>query len=180
MIRAALALALLLCSGLARAADAYSAATLSVVPAASATDIFTITGSATKVVRVTEVSVQCTITTAAAVAVQLVKRSSANTGGTSTTPTAVAHDSTNPAATAVVRAYTANPSALGTVVGPVRATRETWLAPASVANAPRNPFTLYHGLSVVLRGASEVLAVNLNGATVTGGNCAAWATWIEE
>lgn len=178
--RVVLGAALALWAGCGFAADAYSAGILSLTTAASATDIFTITGSATKTVRITELTSQCTETTAGVVAVQLLKRSAANTGGTSTTPTVVPHDSTSPAGTATVRAYTANPSGLGALVGLVRATRETWLAPASVASASRNPFTFYNGLSVVLRGTSEVLAVNLNGVTVTGGTCALWATWTEE
>lgn len=179
-MRGLAAIALLLWAGIAgAAAEAYSASILSLVPAAAATDIFTITGSATKTVRVTEVNLQCTETTAGAVAVQLVKRSTADTGGTSSAPTRVPHDSTSPAATATVLAYTANPTT-GTLVGPVRATRENWLAPASVANAPRMPFTLYNGVPVVLRGVNEVLAVNLNGVTVTGGNCALWTAWTEE
>lgn len=180
MRRAALLAGLLLCSLPAIGADAYSAGVISLAPAASATDIFTITGSATKTVRVTEFTLQCTETTAGAVGIQLLKRSAANTGGTSTAPTRVPHDSTSAAATATVLAYTANPSGLGALVGLVRATRETWLAPASVASASRNPFTLYNGLPVVLRGTGEVLAANLNAVTVTGGNCAIWTTWTEE
>lgn len=174
-------LGLVLCaaSTVAVSADAYSAGILSLAPAASATDFFTITGSATKTIRVTEFNLQCTETTAGAVAVQIVKRSTANSGGTSTAPTVVPHDSASSAGTATVLAYTANPTT-GSLVGLVRATREVWLAPASVANAPRNPFTLYNGLPIVLRGTGEVLAINLNGVTVTGGACAVWATWTEE
>lgn len=170
--------ALLVCSTV-HAADGYSAGIISLVPVASATDIFTITGSATRTVRVTELSLQCTQTVAGTVAVQLVKRSTANTGGTSTAPTAVAHDSGSAGATATVLAYTANPTT-GTLVGVVRATRENWLAPATAANAPRNPFTFYNGLPIALRGTSQVLAVNLNGVTVTGGTCSLWASWTEE
>lgn len=160
-------------------ANVYSAGIIGLVPAASATDIFTITGSATRTVRVTEIWLQGTITTAGAVVAQLVKRSAANTGGTSTAPTRVPHDSANPAATATVLAYTANPSGLGALVGIVRPTREMVLAPASVSSAPRLPFN-FTGMDVVLRGTSEVLALNLNGVTVTGGNFAAWVTWVEE
>jgi hypothetical protein len=161
------------------AAEGYSAGILALTPAALATDIFTVTGSATKTVRVVEISLQCTETTAGTVAVQLVKRSTADTGGTSTAPAAVPHDSASAAATATVLAYTANPTT-GTLVGVVRATRENWLAAATAANAPRNPFTLYQGLPIVLRGTAQVLAVSLNGATVAGGNCALWSSWTEE
>src|SRR5689334_4986236 len=131
-------------------ADAYSAGILSLAPAASATDIFTITGSASKTIRVVEIALIGTQTTAGVVGIQLVKRSTANSAGTSSAPTVVPHDSASAAGTATVLAYTANPTT-GNLVGVVRATREVWLAPASVANAPRNPFTLYNGLPIVLR-----------------------------
>lgn len=179
MKHALLALALAGWGGTAGAADAYSAGVLSLTPATLATDIFTITGSATKTVRVTELSLQCTQTVAGLVAVQLVKRSTADTGGASTAPTAVAKDSVSAAATATVLAYTANPTT-GALVGVVRATRSSWLAPATAANAPVTPFTFYGGIPIVLRGTGQVLAVNLNGVTVTGGLCALWATWTEE
>lgn len=159
-------------------ANIYSAAIVSLVPATLATDVFTITGSATKTIRITEMWMQGTETTAGAVTIQLLKRSTANSAGTSTSPTRVPHDSTSPAATATVLAYTANPTT-GNLVGIVRATREVVLAPATAANAPRVPFN-FNGMDVVLRGTGEVLALNLNGVTVTGGNFAAWCTWVEE
>ena len=63
-----------------------SAAKIGLVPASSATDVFTITGSATKTVRVTRIEITATTTAAtpAALDVLLLKRSTANSGGTST------------------------------------------------------------------------------------------------
>lgn len=179
MKRALVGFALFAWAASAHAAEAYSAGVISLAPTALATDIFTISGSATKTVRVIELSLQCTETTAGVVAAQLVKRSAADSAGTSTAPARVPHDSASPAATATVLAYTTNPTT-GTLVGALRFIRNNWLAPATAANAPVNAFEFYNGLPVVLRGINEVLAVNLNGATVTGGNCALWTTWTEE
>jgi hypothetical protein len=89
----------------------YSAAKVGLVPAASATDIFTITGSASKIIRVTHIEITATTTaaTAAALDILLLKRNVANTGGTSTgSPTPVPHDINAPAVSATVLAYTAN------------------------------------------------------------------------
>src|SRR6266550_8344389 len=85
------------------AKSTYSAAKVGLVPGSSATDFFTLTGSATKTVRITRITITATTTSATPVALDilLLKRSTANTGGTSTgSPTAVPHDSANPAATA--------------------------------------------------------------------------------
>ena len=51
-------------------------------PAATATDIFTLTGSATKTVRVTFIQVTATRTTSGPVLISLLKRLTADTGGT--------------------------------------------------------------------------------------------------
>jgi hypothetical protein len=99
----------------------YATTAVAFAYAASGTDIFTITGSATKTIRILRISVTGTQTTGAMRDVLLIKRSAANTGGTSATPTIAPYDSNSSAATAVVRNYTANPSALGASVGTIRA-----------------------------------------------------------
>lgn len=159
----------------------YSAAVISLSLAANATDFFTITGSASKTIRIQRISTDFT-GGGSVVRVQLVKRSTANSGGTSTTPTAVAHDSTNAAATSVVRAYTANPT-LGTLVGAIR---------AEATNSPllsgSNDNQVVHWdfgdnaneQQVILRGAGEVLALNFNSATLSGGVASAYVQWTEE
>src|SRR5207245_6086953 len=87
-----------------------------IVPAASATDLVTIICSATRKILIIKVYVACTQTTAGTIDVQFVKRSTADTGGTSTTPALVPFDSGDPTATAVANAYTVNPT-LGTITG---------------------------------------------------------------
>lgn len=160
----------------------YSAAILGLAPAASATDVFTLAGSASKTVRVTRVSVSGTQTTAGEVDIQLLKRSAADTGGTSTAPAAVPHDSADAAATAVVAAYTVNPAALGTLVGPLRTRKAQIGAAATVTDQPETEWLFGDRPSraVVLRGVDEQVAVNLNAATIAGGSLDISIEWTEE
>lgn len=158
----------------------YSASAVALGVASSPTDVFTITGSASKTIRITRLAVTGTQTTGAMRDVLIIKRSAANTGGTSATPTIASHDSTAAAATAVVRSYTANPSGLGVSVGTIRAQKLFISATTAVAGefimdwGPRN------GQAVVLRGTSEVLAVNLNSVTSTGNSITVSIEWTEE
>lgn len=158
----------------------YSATIKGLVLASSATDFFTITGSASKIVRITNISWTSASTAAAQSAVILLKRSTANSAGTSTTRTAVPHDSTSSSATATVRAYTANPT-IGTLVGNIKSVRNFSTGTASAApsffsfNFGDGPFQ-----ALVLRGTSEILALNFNGVTVSGLNFDISITWTEE
>ncbi len=156
----------------------YSATIAGLASAASATDIFTITGSASKTVRITRLEISGQATTAAAVQVALLVRSTANTIGTSTAPTLVPHDSNSAAATAVVKAYTANPTT-GSLVGNIRTDYVFLAAPATATVGPDKiflDFGIRPSQALVLRGITQVLAINLNGVTVTGG---AWDVNIE-
>lgn len=148
----------------------YSAAIVGLVPAASATDFLTITGSAGKTVFVSRISCTGTSTAAASIPVQLVRRSTADLTGTSTSPTVVPNDPSNSAGTAVVRAYTANPGTLGTLVGPVRAGNILTNVPAGNTAAPTVwSFGPEEMQPMVLRGATQVLAVNANAGSFSAG-----------
>lgn len=156
----------------------YSAAG-SVAAAAAATDIFTITGSATTTVFVTAVTISGVQTTAGVVDVQLMMRSTADTAGTSGAVTAVPSDSTDAAATATVLAYTANPTT-GTPIGTVRRAYVPVDAPASVVGSEQIVFDFTaRGKPLTLRGIAQVLAVNLNGATLAGGVFDITVEWYE-
>ena len=153
----------------------YSVAKVGLVPANSASDIFTITAGGL-LVRVTRIEIvgTSTVGTAAALDVLLLKRSTANTGGTSTgSPTPVAHDSQNLPPSATVLSYTANPSALGTLVGTAIRNQKLMLSIASYTVTDFPPVDRVNwnfgdrpGQALVLR-TGEVLAINLNGATPT-------------
>lgn len=162
--------------------NTYSSAINTVTLAASPTDIFTITGSATKTIRILQVNFTGSTTSNSGNLsdVRLIKRSTANSGGTSTTPVVVPFDSTSPAGTAVVTSYTANPT-LGTTVGILKANRVRFqndgggsspLVTWEFGNRP--------GKAIILRGTSEVLAINLNGVSITGGIYSCDIEWTEE
>ena len=160
--------------------NTYSACAGPFAAAGSPTDVFTITGSASKTIRITRISFSGTQTTGAMRDVLIIKRSTANTGGTSIAPNRVPHDSSFPASTATVRYYTANPSALGTAVGTIRSQKVFIGAPAALSRefcidwGPRN------SQAPILRGTGEVLAINLNGVTSTGNSLNISIEWTEE
>ena len=168
-------------------APTYSTSIFNLVSAATATDIFTLTGSATKTIKIKRIRISGTRGTHTWTDILLIKRSTANTGGTSTTPAIVSHDSLDAAATAVARAYTANPSALGTLVGNVRAGNLSMplIAPSNAqSNGPGHVLEWVFGDNgskpLILRGTTQVAAINLNGATVAGSAFNISIEWTEE
>lgn len=160
---------------------AYTAANSAVAAVASATDIFEIAGSASKVIKVRQVIISGIATAAAYSIVKLLKRSTANTGGTATTLTNVPLDSTSAAATAVCKSYTANPTT-GNLVGMITAIRVPLLT-ATTATAAPIVINFDSGSSmypITLRGTAQSLVVNLDGVTITGGAISCSFLWTEE
>lgn len=160
----------------------YTATVTGFAPAASATDVIAIGGSASKTVRVTRLELFMTQTTSGAVVLQLIKRSAADTGGTvGSTPTPTPHDSTNPAVTGTLVSYTANPSQ-GAVAGVVKNVSVLVPSAATVGNTPI--VWTWGGpqpeQAIVLRGTAQQLCLSLGGVTVTGGNIYCSVTWTEE
>lgn len=157
----------------------YSASKNGIVPGTSATDIFTITGSASKIIRVLYVEIWATSTaaTAAAIDVLLIKRNVADTGGTTTgSPTPTPHDINAPAVSATVLIYTSTPPTATGAQG--TAIRSAKLIPALATYTATDfpvpvPLIWYFGnrpgQGIVLRGIADVLAVNLNGVTPPAG-----------
>lgn len=157
----------------------YGAAIIGLVPAAATTDFFTITGSATKTIVVTKIRIGATTTLGSAKDILLVKRSTANSAGTSTTPTVVPYDSVNVAGTATIRAYTANPT-LGTLIGTIQAMKFQ----ISAAGTANQDLELLVGNSfaqgITLRGTAQVLALNGNAVAFGGGaSLDVFIEWIE-
>lgn len=162
----------------------YSYSSISNTPAAAATDILTITGSGSKTVRITKIVVTGNATAQAAFSMLLVRRSTADSGGTSSTPAALKYDTSDGAATAVVTLYTANPASLGTTVGTVKAFRvplviNTFAAPG--IQTVVFDFTTRNEKGLVLRGTSDILAINGNAGTISAGGVLDFdVTWTEE
>jgi hypothetical protein len=145
-------------------------------PGTTATDIWTMYGSGTKTVKIYFIGLLYIGNGGGQANMSLLRRSTTNTGGTSSTTTPVKLDSTNASATATIRTYTANPSALGTTVGQLLS---VYLVPAyvaanisiftsPVADTPLFDYRLV-GQPITLRGTSEGIALNCGGTTPTGG-----------
>jgi hypothetical protein len=143
-------------------------AALSFAPAASATDVVVIQGSATKTVVVRRIMLSG-VATAAGVKVSLIRRSTADTGGVSSGVTPTLADINDPIATASVSVYTTNPSPLGTAVGGGIFNFPLGVNPITSGAQDRliMAFGDYGAKSLVLRGTNDYLAINLNGTTVT-------------
>ena len=152
----------------------YGVSTTPFTPPATPTDMATLTGSGSKTIYVYGVTIATTQTTAGVNRIYLIKRSAANTGGTSAAPTIVPYDSNSAGATATPLSYTVNPGALGAAVGnisvmnvysPILATGTSSLNQDMYART--TPFTL--DTPIILRGTTQVLAVNFNGAALPAG-----------
>jgi len=153
------------------------AASATVTVAASASDIAVLPGNATNTVLVTKVRITCQQTTAGQELIQLIKRSTADTSGTSSNMTVVPDDSSNAAGSSVPKTYTANPTT-GTPVGNVDTAYVGCMASGTAT--PGDIYILNRQQKpIVLRGTAQQLAVNLNGVTVTGGSFAVTFEYIE-
>lgn len=145
----------------------YSVGSITFTPAATATDIWTLFGSSTTTVRLLRLEISGIATAAATVEIQLIKRTTADTAGTSASLTPVSHDKNNAAATATVNLYSANPT-LGTGAGNVRGGKLN-LGAAGAAGLLVWDFGTRNSQGVVLRGVAEGLCLNWNGAAVPSG-----------
>lgn len=162
----------------------YRYAIQATAPYATPTDWIVIRGSATKVVRITHIEVSGAATAATEVIATFKKHTIANTGGTSTNPTPVAHDSSDAAASALVLLYTVAPAidASAVIFEPVRLTLA--VAPAATSVNP-DRFVADYGArpskAPVLRGVAQELALNFAGAAVpAGGVYDVVIEWTEE
>ncbi len=157
----------------------YSATVRGLASAASATDIAVLPGTATKTVVLVGVEISCTQTTAGIIDVQLIKRSSADTAGTSTAMGITPHSSRLPAAVSAPLSYTANPT-LGSTINNIDTFKLACLAPATAT-----PADIYIGTArlwggpIFLYTTAEQVAVNLNGVTVTGSSFNIVFHWLE-
>lgn len=166
----------------------YRANVLDFTPVATPTDALIIQGSATKTIRIKRIRISGVATAQGNMPVQLARRSSAGTPGSAvlTGLTAVKHDSNDAAATAVISTVgTANYTTLGTLVGIVGVGRISMPA-VSTGAAGDGAFITFdfcrdQEKAFILRGTSEFLNVNLNGAAVpAGGKLDFSAVWEED
>jgi hypothetical protein len=157
--------------------NSYCAVASAIIPVAAAQDIFWITGSATKTIKILNIGISATQTTFGTVPLFIIKRSTANSGGTPTTQTSVPNDSNFAAATATVISNTGSVTT-GTSVGTIKTTKMKVGATTSLFGTDELRYEFDQ--PIVLRGATQLLAVNLGAATVTGGSYSIWIEWTEE
>lgn len=150
--------------------------------AASATLVWTITGSASKTVRLIEVGFSSTTATAAQyLDVQLIKYSSAATGGTPVAETVVPLDANFAAGTATVNHYTANGTP-GTALAPIRSLR--YFSALTGTAAPTTWIVWRFGQGPdscpILRGVAQQIGISQATGGANAGSADVYAIWSEE
>ncbi len=153
--------------------NTYRAAILGVTPVATPTDVLQMIGSATATIRVKRVAITGVATAAGQMPAQLVRRSAPGTQG-SATVTAISpgkHDSTDATATASIGyVQTANWTTVGTSAGVLGAGRFSMGAVGTGTSTILVwNFCISQDKPIILRGTSEYLYINLNGAAVPSG-----------
>lgn len=131
----------------------------------------------TKIIKLREVRFTATSSAAAYIVAQLIKRSTVDTAGTSTVPTAVAHDASDAATGSTLAAYTVAPT-LGTAIGTMMSERR--FSPAAATPALMPDATVWQWTDLgdkapTLRATGQ-LALNLSAACTLDWNL----TWTEE
>ncbi len=157
-------------------AATYVSSDVPFAPGTSATDVWTMFGSGSTTVKIYYIGLSYVGTSSGQATYTLLRRSSVNSGGTSSTTTPAKMDSNNASATATVRTYTANPSSLGTSAGTINSfcmvpwwqTNNFTATHDETTDTPLFDYKLL-GQPMVLRGTGEGIALNCGGTTPTGG-----------
>lgn len=157
--------------------------------ATGAVTMVTITGSATKTVRIKRIMVGGVSTLVSSSVFALQRTSSLGAGGTLVAPTVGKLDTTSAAATAVVNHWTSTLKAAGVAVGGPLTTQlihtGVTVTPATVlSGGPQALFPEFGapiGQSIVLRGVAEILEVqNITPANLGAGTVLTYAVEWEE
>lgn len=145
----------------------YSASQTNIAIVASQTDMCTLTGSATRRVKVRRIFFSHVPTTTISEPIAIVKRSTANTGAGTALPT-VSYDSANAATTVgMAEVWTAAPT-VGTLAGVIADVIVGF--PVSAAATLNYPYVFEFGKlgqPIVLRGVAQSVSINLSGVTFT-------------
>lgn len=135
--------------------------------ATSATDWITLSGGSATV-RVTNITICGIATSAASIPIKILKRSAADSGGTSTAISAVPLDSNDPPVTATGSIYTGNPT-LGSQIGGNVDTFYLNLGASGSAGCATVNFSTRNGQALVLHGPSQQVAINFGGDSLPSG-----------
>lgn len=167
----------------------YTASAVGLVPAASATDIFCLNSSATKFISVRRITIGGTAGTAITTPFLVNRNASRDTSGTAATglalPVPVPNDPSDPAATATLTAYTANP----TVNDAAPSLLESMLTDLPVTTAAGGAIetTRTYGTSIdmfakglnMAKSSAQQICINLNGVSVSSGVLSINIEWQE-
>jgi len=167
-------------------APTYAAMQGLTAPYATPQDLACITGASNKLIRVLHMVITAQATSGNAEAVfTIIKRSTLNSGGTTTALTSVSYDDRNPPAAASVMLYTAAPTTPGTLVGNVRGLA----VPLTATNGSPSPIDLLSGMfpindftaqQPVTLTSTEELCFNFGGVAVpSGGQFGYGFEWTE-
>jgi hypothetical protein len=157
------------------------------LPVASATSpLFSIQGSATKIIRIIRIKISwsCTTGTALPNDISLQKFSALTGGTTGNTPTGAKNDTNNGAQTAVCLQYSAVPTT-ATVIGGISAVeRMTWVTAGATVASVQPAIDWYFGTmnqqQLVLRGTAEFYGIVCAAVGATGPLMSLWVEWEEE
>lgn len=174
----------------------YSSAFFGLVPVTAGTDVICIAGSASRTVRLQRITIWGTTATAVqTLPLNLVRRATADTGGSAATTTAnpgvttqITRRDTSVAgtATAVLISYTANPTINDAAPTYIDSQLLTMPVVTSVATASPADFFFARDVENLLSaptlyGVAQQICVNINAATIT--NASLWngsIVWTEE
>lgn len=161
----------------------YIATAWDIAPAATATDVFQVCGSATKTIRINYIRASADATAAGSLDFYIFKRTAVNTGGTTSAITPAQMDSNDAAPTATALKYTANPTGLGAGVAVLG---DHYAMPAAASTGyPINVWDVQFGKrndeTLVLRGVAQCAEFSMNGQTILAGT-SLYVTmeWTEE
>lgn len=167
----------------------YSGTSVGLVPVASATDIFCISAGASKGVAIRQISIAGTAGTAVTTPFLVYQRSALDTSGTAATGLALPVGTpllpSDPASTAVLTAYTGNPSVAAT---PILMDALLVDLPVTTAAGGLTTATRVYGSAVdifnkglnLAAGSALQYCINLNGVSVSSGVLTINMIWTEQ
>ena len=167
---------------------AYTACSTAFAPVNSGTELWDFFGHDSKIIKIQRIEfTHLTGSSPPARTFQLIRRSTATTGGTSANCTVVKLDTSSASAVGQPRQYTANPTP-GTSAGTlsffaVTARGATIYTEGGAGSDGGQPIVLWdshrHGGPLVLRGTSEGVGINIGGISA-GGTLIVRVEWTEE
>lgn len=167
----------------------YVGQILNLAPAASASDIWCINGSASKAISIRQVQLSGIATANTSIPLTLIRRNTLDTAGTSSVPNVSSLRSNNPTATAALIQYTANPTINDTTSHQTLAAGYLVLNTAATPTIVNNGITWNFGTAVdqynqgvdILAGATtQQICLNYGAGTAAGNNLLGTVQWTEQ